>query len=307
MPPSSLDATAFRQLVRAQDGLFNVAQARACGLSSSALSRRSASGALRRVLPGVYADGSAQLTHRQRSPSAVLYTAGTGCLTGAAALHWRHIPHLPRELSLATIDVLVPRTRTLRSTAWVRVTRTARYASPTCIDGVMTASVGRATVDAALRLSSVDSVFALLSSVINAGKLTVGDIRAELDGAATRGSRALRLALAEADANTRSVAEADARALFRAAGLPAPVVNGALVVAGRVFVPDFRWGRVIVEIDSRAFHLLEVGSWERTQERRAALFAAGYVVLPFTPSQIRTTPEDVVAAIRHAIILTAAS
>ena len=74
-----------------------------------------------------------------------------------------------------------------------------------------------------------------------------------------------------------------------------------------MYVPDFRWGLVIVEIDSRAHHLLEEGAWERTQARRAALQAAGYHVLPYTPEQIRDTPEMVLAGIIAALAFPLAS
>jgi very-short-patch-repair endonuclease len=58
---------------------------------------------------------------------------------------------------------------------------------------------------------------------------------------------------------------------------------------------------VIVEIDSRAHHLLEPGAWEHTQERRAALSSLGFLVLPLTPQQLRDTPELVIAAVRSGL------
>jgi hypothetical protein len=297
MPESRLDQTSFRQLLRDQDGLFTASQARACGLTSSALSRQKAAGVLRRVLPGVYTYGVLELSTQQRSRAAVLYAGSGACLTGAAALHWRRIPYLPTEVSPATVDVLVPVTRTVGDSDWARLTRTSRTVVAIRVDGVATAPVVRAVVDAALRLPSYETVFALLSCVVNAGRTTVEDVKAELDRAATRGSRALRLAVEEAERGTRSWPEAEARALFCRAGLPTPLINVPLLVAGRLFVPDFRWGMVIVEIDSRAHHLLEVGSWEKTQQRRTALRAAGYVVLPFTPQEISETPKLVIATI----------
>ena len=92
--------------------------------------------------------------------------------------------------------------------------------------------------------------------------------------------------------------EAAARQLFDLAGLPEALVNEPIEVNGEVFVPDFRWGRFIVEIDSKEWHLLVPGSWDRTQERRTRLEAAGYRVLPISPAQIRDSPAEVVAAVR---------
>jgi hypothetical protein len=301
VPGSRFDQTAFDRLLRAQDGLFTSGQARTCGLSSSALSRRVASGIVRRVLPGVYAHGVLELSTPQRTRAAVLYAGGNACLTGAAALHWRRIPYLPDEVSTATVDVLVPPARAVGNIDRVRLTRTSRTVAGISVDGVVTAPVTRAVVDASLRLTSLETVFALLSCTVNAGRTTVEDVKAELDTSSMRGSRALRLAVTEAETGTRSWPEAQARALFQRAGFPPPPVNVPLVLGGRVFVPDFRWGMVIVEIDSRAHHLLEPGAWERTQERRAALSSLGFLVLPFTPQQLRDTPELVIAAVRSGL------
>ncbi|BEP16036.1 hypothetical protein acdb102_43470 [Acidothermaceae bacterium B102] len=307
MPPSSLDRKAFVELLRDQDGLIAARQAPSVGLSSSALSRRVKSGHLRRVLPLVYAEGVADLSDRQRVRAALLFGGGKACLTGEAALIWRRVQHLPREVSAQTVDILVPASRHLTNNEWVRVTRTARMPFALLVDDVPTASMARAVVDATRWLESYESALATISSVINAGRTTLEDVRAEAVLMSVRGSRLVRAVLAEASAEVRSVAEADARRLFQEHGLPEPDVNEPLTVQGETFVPDFRWGWVIVEIDSRAWHLLEAGAWERTQARRARLEAAGYRVLPYTPQQIRDTPLLVIAGIVHALRLQAAS
>jgi hypothetical protein len=306
VPPSTLDLTALRELLRAQDGLVAVRQAAGVGLSSSAMNRRVRAGDLRKVLPLVYLEGSADLTQRQRVRAALLFTGDGGSLTGEAALLWRRLEHLPREVSGQIVDVLVPAGRHLRTTQWVRVTRVARSPAVIRVDGVPTVHVARAVVDASRRLTSYDAVLSLLSCAINTGRATLDDVRNELVGGSPRGCRLLRQALAEADSGIRSIAEASARRLFRRHGLPEPLVNEPIWVDGHMFVPDFRWGRVIVEIDSRAYHLLEDGAWERTQARRAALQAAGYHVLPYTPGQIRDMPEIVIAGIVNALRLQAA-
>jgi very-short-patch-repair endonuclease len=79
--------------------------------------------------------------------------------------------------------------------------------------------------------------------------------------------------------------------------LPAPLVNEPLVVDGRVFVPDFRWGRLIVEVDSKLHHLLTPGAWAATLRRRARLEQAGYHVIPVTPEMIRDDPFGVLSMI----------
>ena len=63
------------------------------------------------------------------------------------------------------------------------------------------------------------------------------------------------------------------------------------MVDGQIFVPDFRWGWVIVEIDSKEWHLLNPGSCEATMRRRARLEPAGYHVIPVSPALLRDVTD----------------
>ena len=307
MASSSLDRRALRALLRAQDGLITTRQGISAGLTSSTLSRRARDGELRRVLPLVYAEGTNDLTRHQRARAAVLFAGAGACLTGEAVLLHRHLEHLPREVMAEVVDVLVPHERRLQSTAWVRVTRTRRLPERILVDGLPTAPITRALVDAGRRQTTYDTVLGMVSCAINAGRTTVEALREELAAAPVHGSRLLRRVIAESDAGVRSVAEAGALRLVRRMGLPDPLVNVPIIVDGEIFVPDLRWGRVILEIDSRAYHLLEAGAWEKTQARRAKLRAAGYDVLSYTPEQIRKTPDIVMAGLREALAMAAAS
>jgi very-short-patch-repair endonuclease len=69
-----------------------------------------------------------------------------------------------------------------------------------------------------------------------------------------------------------------------------------------IAVPDAWWhdAGVAVEVDSREWHL-SPGDWERTMRRHAELTALGILVSHFSPRQIRTEPERVLAAIRAAL------
>jgi hypothetical protein len=269
-------------------------------MTRSALSRRAASGAVRQVLPRVYVQGVRELDVKQRCRAALLYAGPPSCLTGEAALVWRRIEHLPREVTAERVDVLIPGGRSVASRDWVRITRTRELPWSITVDGVPTARPTRAVIDATLRLSSYETVLAVVSAVVNAGRASVEELVVELDSAPRRGSKLVGRALSEAVV-TWSIPEAVARELFRRGGLPNPDVNLPILVAGRRFVPDFRWGKVIVEIESRAHHLLEPGAWEATQRRHALLRAAGYVVLPVTPEQLRDAPGEVIAMIWTAL------
>ncbi|MGH3125467.1 MAG: endonuclease domain-containing protein, partial [Streptosporangiaceae bacterium] len=87
------------------------------------------------------------------------------------------------------------------------------------------------------------------------------------------------------------------------ARLPGPVFNARLYVGDRLIaVPDAWWPQagLVVEVDSREYHL-SPADWEHTMRRHAKLTALGILVLHFSPRQIRTEPDLVVAAIRAAL------
>ena len=304
-------ATAFGSpelsaLLQQQDGLVSYAQAVALGVTASALARRvRPGGGWQRVLPRVYLQGDCAPTDRQRSRAAVLFAGSSAALTGRAALRWHRIKYLPDELQGESVDVVVLFGRQVASHRWARVHRTARECSPYLVDGLRVVPVTRAVVDAVPGLP-YDATLATAAAGINAGRTSVEQLVDELATAGRRGSAALSRALQALEAGTRSVPEADFLRLISAAGLPAPLVNEALVVAGRRLVPDFRWGRVIVEVDSKAHHLLRPGAWERTQARRAFLQAHGYVVIPVTPEMVRDSPEDIIASVLAALDMVAA-
>ena len=155
----------------------------------------------------------------------MLFAGPSAGLTGEAALLWRRLDHLPREVTGEQVDVLVPANRHVRTTEWVRVTRVERMPSTLQVDDLVSVHITRAVVDAARWLTSYDTVLSLASAAINAGRTTADDLRAELRRSRLPGSGLLRRVLAEADAGVRSIAEANALRLFRQHGLPEPMVN----------------------------------------------------------------------------------
>lgn len=306
MTASIVDRGALARLLREQDGLVTTSQAYEVGMTSSSLSRRiRPGGGWQRVLPHVYMHGQQEPTQRQRARAAVMYAGFGAALTGAAALHWHRLRHLPDELRPDQVDVVAAPGRQTSSHGWARVHRSSRPCDPYLVDGLRVVPVTRAVVDAASMLPD-DAVLALACVAVHAGRTSPEQLEEELATASRRGSRALTRALVALSEGARSVPEARALRLFASAGLPTPLVNQALSVGGRILVPDLRWGRVIVEIDSKAHHLLVDGTWESTQQRRAFLTAHGYHVIPVTPEMLRDTPEEVVAAVRSALGLSIA-
>lgn len=284
------------QLLRKQDGLLSFQQATRLGMSAAAITRRTRSGAWRRVLPRVYATFSHDLSQQQRMWAAGLYAGRGSRITGTAALGLHGISRLPKELPQDAIQVECANGSQPRSRDFVRIQRTARGCTTYVFDGLHAVSLARACVDAATLLSAYEPTLDLLTAVVASRKTSLHDVRDELR-AARSGSHHLRTAVLEALAGARSAAEARARKLFAGAGLPAPAVNEPIEVGGLRIVPDFRWGRLIVEIDSREWHLLQPGSWEATMARRAHLEAHGYRVVPLSPQLLRDSPALALAAV----------
>ena len=268
-PPTPL----IRLLTR-QHGLLTVDQAGALGISTSALSRRTLSGttACQRVLPRVYGMFTGEPSSLQRACAAALYVGADAQVTGTAALSvygFRRLPESPK------VQVLVPERRCVRSTKFVLVIRVSAPSRCSVRKAIALAPVARAVVDAAGLCSTYDDVLALASAVMMSRRTTLTAIEAAAAAASWRTTVLLRSVLAEARSGSRSVPEAELRALLAASGLPAPLVNVPIVVDGETLVPDFRWGMFIVEVDSKEWHLLEPGSWERTLHRRMKLEGAG--------------------------------
>ncbi|BEP12812.1 hypothetical protein acdb102_11230 [Acidothermaceae bacterium B102] len=247
------------------------------------------------MLPRVYGMFPGELSDLQRASAAALYVGSQAQVTGTAALQLYGIRRLPEA---RTVQVLVPVSRVVQDAKFVSVSRVVSPPPTRTIKAIPLAPVARAVVDAARLCTSYDDVLSLASAAIMSRRTTLCAIEDEVARASSRTTVLLRLVLTESRQGSRSVPEAQARALFVLAGLPEPLVNHPIEVNGERLVPDFLWPWFIVEVDSKEWHLLEPGSWERTQARRTRLEAGGYHVLPITPQQIRDASAEVVAAVR---------
>jgi hypothetical protein len=147
----------------------------------------------------------------------------------------------------------------------------------------------RAVVDNALQSARARPVRALVTTAVQRELCSVEELTAQLQYAARRNSAALRLALADAVAGARSIAEAEAAELLSVGGVPTFELNAPIVHGGRVIaVADILWRelRAVLEIDSREYHLSEA-EWKATMARHNRLTKAGYAVTHYPPSAIR--------------------
>jgi hypothetical protein len=154
---------------------------------------------------------------------------------------------------------------------------------------VRVVSLARAVIDTALLHARPRPVRALVTAAVQRELCSVEELTAQLRCAPRRNSAALRLALADAAAGARSIAESEAAELLRIGGVPTFELNVPIVYAGRVIaVADGLWRalRAVVEIDSREYHLSEA-QWKATMARHNKLTNAGYAVTHYPPSAIR--------------------
>jgi very-short-patch-repair endonuclease len=100
---------------------------------------------------------------------------------------------------------------------------------------------------------------------------------------------------------TRSKAEAEFLKLVRAAGLPAPRMNKRLDGKGRDAIWDAE--KVIVEIDSRTWHAVDVIAFEGDRARDTGQAARGWLPMRFTFTRIRDAPVAVAAELAAALSL----
>ena len=260
-----------------------------------------AGGPWQALLPGVYLGQTGAPNLPQKEMAALLYAGPRSLITGPVALmHYG----VRGPAMLETVDVLVPTGLQRRSTAFVRLHRTARLPARIVSAGPLRfAPVGRAVADTAWLLTELRDVRAVVADAVQHGSCTVPELVAELSEGPIRGSAMFRSVLAEVAEGIRSTAEGDLRDLIRTARLPMPLFNASLYV-GDAFIarPDAWWpdAGVSTEVDSREWHL-SPEDWDRTRTRHDRMCAAGIIPLHFSPRQIGREPAEVARLIREAL------
>ncbi|MEU6894229.1 hypothetical protein ABZ934_20965 [Streptomyces sp. NPDC046557] len=307
--------TTHRRLARRQLNMATRHQlTTAAGVPDATItSRTRPGGPWQRLLPRVYLLQTGPPDHRQRALAAVLYAAEstadplsgeTAALTGGAALALLGI----REAPYAPADVLVRAPRRVTATAGVRPLSTSRWPHTITVRGIPSTRPVRAAADYAARADDPDQVRSMLAHVVQAGWCHPHDLHAELRASRLLGRPAIRSAASELLAGVRSVAEARARDALTATDLPAPLWNARLHTPDGAFLasPDAYWPDegVALEIDSAEYHYTR-DLWQATLRRRLRLEAHGVLVVSATPSMIRDTPTEVVAALRALLALAA--
>ncbi|MFE9960637.1 hypothetical protein [Streptomyces sp. NPDC005525] len=324
----------LRHPVGERQHVLSVEQLKTLGVSpahAAALCR--AGGPWQQPLPGVYVLHPGQPTGEERLRSALLYVGrrrtvpaqggaapttgyGEAMVTGRAALALHGFSLVPPTSSLDRIDVLVPRTRRLRSVRYVHVVRTTELPRPEQLAGLPVAPVARALADAVTGLGDTDAVRLLLTEAVRGGHCEPGAVVRELSRSKLLDRPHIVDAVDSLLAEGRALAERRLYDMVRTYDLPEPLWNVDLRLPGGPHLGgvDAYWPdqAVAVELDSRApLHSTLDGDrrpeghdteWSDSAAEREHLERLGVTVVHVAPRKLRVAAEQQATVVRTALM-----
>ncbi|MEJ8635036.1 MULTISPECIES: hypothetical protein [Streptomyces] len=306
--------------------VLSTAQLRAHGVSPARITEQCRPGGpWQPLLPGVYLLHPGAATSEERLHGALLYAGrpvipaqgdrpetprfGEAMVTGLAALALHGFSSAPALLSLDRIDILVPRTRRLRSTGCARIVRAHSLPRPEEITGLPVAPVPRALADAVAELTDADAVRRVLTEAVRGGHCEPGAVVTELNRARLLSRTHVVDAVDSLLAEGRSLAEDRLYEMVRLHGLPDPVWNVDLRLPGGPHLGgvDAYWPEqsVAVELDTRAPRHDEDALWSEYARKREHLERLGITVVHITPKKLRESLEQQATVVRTALMAAA--
>lgn len=294
------------RLIDHQDGVFLRAQARAAGVSRSAIDDLVRRTKWIRVLPGVLAVADADITGAAaRLQATALWAGPKSVIGGRAALVWAGVTiRMP-----PVIDVFVPVTQRRSAPKGIRSIRGAVAAGDYFqYRGLHITTVERACLDLARWGYRND----YLDLVLRTKNTTPGYISDSLNRSARRRGQVRARGAARAVAATPwSPVERTFHEELRAAGFTDWVANVRAASVGRTILPDIGFPKIklAIEIDGRSYHdeAADPDAFEDDHSRQLELQRAGWTVIRVTRRQIERELPLILETIRMLITkLTAA-
>jgi hypothetical protein len=294
--------------------VVSIAQLRAHGVAPARIAEQCrAGGAWQLMLPGVYLLRPGTPTSEERLHGALLYTgrqdADEAMITGMAALALYGFSTATPLMSLELIDVLVARTRRLRSAGCVRLVRAHTLPAPLRVTGLPVAPVARAVADAVAQLTEAASVRALLTEAVRGGHCEPSAVVRELNEARLLALPHVVDAVDSLLTEGRALSEGRLYQLVRGNRLPEPVWNVDLRLPGGPHLGsvDAYWPElaVAVELDTRAPRQDEDVAWSEYVRKREHLERLGITVVHITPRKLRESPEQQAVVVRTALMAAA--
>lgn len=263
---------------------FTSAQARAHGVTQTALRHALAVGFVRRVLRGVFVSAALGDTPQLRSaalslvvaPHQILVDRTAAWLYGVDALTWSE----HRQWPPIEVCALRGSTRTRHSTVRGR-TRDLAGSDVATVGALAATTPRRTALDLGCALHHRDA-YAAMNGLAAAGGFTGADLVRELPRfAGRRGVVQLRLLAPLVDPRPESPRESWTLLEILANGLPAPELQYVVDDGERQCRLDFAYPehRVAVEYDGAEFHELTDRQRVHDAERRRWLRSQGWVVI----------------------------
>lgn len=242
-------------------------------------------GAVRRILHGVYADARLPLDHGVRITAAALVLPPSVIIAGRSAA-WLHGARLARAED--PVEVLANAEVRRHSRGMVSV-HTGPFSHGDCrqLRSLRVTTPQRTCVDVA-RWHEEATAVSLIDALLALGRLDPADLDRPLRTASLRGLGRARRAVALADGRAASAPESLLRVRLIRAGLPPPQPQLEVWHEGRFIARvDLGWreARLAVEYDG-AWHG-ERSQLARDRRRLNALLAAGWTVIHVTASDLR--------------------
>ncbi|MDL5158164.1 DUF559 domain-containing protein [Actinomycetospora termitidis] len=287
-------------MIRAQDGVFSVQQAKDAGFTRAQIAARVAKGEWERDLSGVLRAADHPVTPRSRVRAAVLSLGGECTLIGQSAAFWWHLTDIPP----ADVEVAVDHSSQPRSRKGVRILRRAVPPEDRVVVDGVAVTKKPATVLAAVASLGLLVGAKLMDQALQAG-VSLEAMRAVHRRTAGRHGAALAFRLLVlAGGGARSEAERKTHRMLRVAGIGGWIANHELWLRGygqAVLDLAFLEQKVLVEIDGWAYHR-DLRAFLRDARRQNALVLDGWVVIRTNWFELRETPEAFVRNVREALV-----
>lgn len=327
--PAGLTGTLDPDGVRRQ--VLNTRALRELGVSTAEAGERCRPGGpWQMLLPGVYLLRPGPPTSDERLRAALLYAArrpvglpaqpgpdrrpsyeGPGApvpeaqITGLAALALHGLAAAPPLPALERLDVLLPRTRRLRSAGFARIVRASVLPQPEQVTGLPVAPVARALADAVAGLADAAAVRVLLTDAVRGRHCEAAAAVRELDRLQQLDRPEVAAAVDTLLAEDRADAEGDLYELVRLHRLPAPCWNVGLRLPGgpHLGALDAYWPDEAVAVEiARAPLPGRDAHWAQHVRKRESLERLGITVVQLTPEKLRTSPRQQAAVLRTALM-----
>ncbi|WP_030415533.1 hypothetical protein [Streptomyces sp. NRRL S-1448] len=312
----------LRHLADVRCKVLTTRQLRQHGVTAAETTERCRPGGCwQQVLPGIYLLHPGPPTSEERLHAVLLYASHRGptvprqgsadapaeaMITGRAALALHGFAETPPLLALDRIEVLVARTRRLRSTGFAQIVRSAELPVPQQVTGVPTAPVARALADAVAGLSDASAVRRLLTEAVRGGHCEAPVVVRELSRARLLTRPHVVDAVDTLLAEGRAQAEQRLYAMVHEHDLPDPLWNVDLRLPGGphlggvdAFWPEYG---VALEIDTRAPRPEEDPLHSAFDHKREHLERLGITVVRCLPRTLRETPAQQAAVVRTALM-----